>query len=61
MCSIFFVWGFSFVFAIWPLLIASTIGIFVCMAYRSFEKDPGHYIPVEKIKETEEKLGGAKL
>ncbi|MEH7225152.1 cytochrome aa3 quinol oxidase subunit I [Bacillus sp. JJ1566] len=59
--SIFFVWGFSFVFAMWTLLIISTIAIFVCMAYRSFEKDPGHYIPVDKIKETEEKLGGAKL
>ncbi|MCC3358481.1 cytochrome aa3 quinol oxidase subunit I [Bacillus sp. REN16] len=61
MCSIFFVWGFSFVFAIWPLLIISTIAIFGCMAYRSFEKDPGHYIPAEKVNETEEKLGGAKL
>src|SRR5690606_20439244 len=61
MSSIFFVWGFSFVFAMWTLLIISTIGIFICMAYRSFEKDPGYYIPVEKIKETEEKLGGAKL
>ncbi|MEH7239319.1 cytochrome aa3 quinol oxidase subunit I [Bacillus sp. JJ1562] len=61
MSSIFFVWGFSFVFAMWTLLIISTIAIFVCMAYRSFEKDPGHYIPVDKVKETEEKLGGAKL
>ncbi|MEH7383385.1 cytochrome aa3 quinol oxidase subunit I [Bacillus sp. JJ1533] len=61
MSSIFFVWGFSFVFAMWPLLIISTIAIFVCMAYRSFEKDHGHYIPVEKVIETEEKLGGAKL
>ena len=26
--AIFFVWGFSFVFAIWPLLIISTIGFF---------------------------------
>ncbi|MCH1624307.1 cytochrome aa3 quinol oxidase subunit I [Fredinandcohnia quinoae] len=61
MSSIFFVWGFSFVFAIWPLLIIATIGIFACMAYRSFEKDHGRYISVEEIKETEEKLGGAKL
>lgn len=61
MSSIFFVWGFSFVFAMWPLLIVSTIGIFVCMAYRSFEQDHGRYISVEEVKETEEKLGGAKL
>lgn len=61
MSSIFFVWGFSFVFAMWPLLIISTIAIFVCMAYRSFEQDHGRYISVEEVKETEEKLGGAKL
>ena len=60
MSCIFFVWGFSFVFAIWPLLILTTIAIFVCMAYRSFEKDHGHHISVEEIKATEEKLGGAK-
>jgi cytochrome aa3-600 menaquinol oxidase subunit I len=61
MSSIFFVWGFSFVFAMWPLLIISTIGIFICMAYRSFEQDHGRYISVEEVRETEEKLGGAKL
>jgi cytochrome aa3-600 menaquinol oxidase subunit I len=61
MGCIFFVWGFSFVFAIWPLVIISTIGIFACLAYRSFEKDHGHHISVEEIKATEEKLGGAKL
>lgn len=60
MSCIFFVWGFSFVFAIWPLLIVTTIAIFACMAYRSFEKDHGHHISVEEIKATEEKLGGAK-
>ena len=60
MGCIFFVWGFSFVFAIWPLLIITTIAIFACMAYRSFEKDHGHHISVEEIKATEEKLGGAK-
>ena len=61
MSCIFFVWGFSFIFAIWPLVILATIGIFACMAYRSFEKDHGHYISVEEIKETEEKLRGAKI
>lgn len=53
MGAIFFVWGFSFVFALWPLLIISTIAIFVCLAYRSFEKDHGRYISVEEIYETE--------
>jgi len=58
--TIFFVWGFSFVFAIWPLVIISTIGIFTCLAFRSFEKDHGRYISLEEVTETEEKLGGAK-
>jgi cytochrome aa3-600 menaquinol oxidase subunit I len=58
MCCIFFVWGFSFVFAIWTLLIMATIGIFACMAYRSFEKDHGRHISVEEIKETEKHLRG---
>ena len=30
------------------LSIISTIGIFVCMAYRSFEKDHGHHISVRR-------------
>jgi cytochrome aa3-600 menaquinol oxidase subunit 1 len=58
--GIFFVWGFAFVFAIWPLLILATLGILGCMAYRSFEKDHGRYISVEEIEETETKLRGAK-
>ncbi|WP_019153597.1 cytochrome aa3 quinol oxidase subunit I [Robertmurraya massiliosenegalensis] len=61
MSTIFFVWGFAFVFAIWPLVILSTIGIFACMTYRSFEKDHGRYISVSEIKDTEKKLGGMKL
>ncbi|CAH0345302.1 cytochrome aa3 quinol oxidase subunit I [Bacillus sp. CECT 9360] len=60
MSGIFFVWGFAFVFAIWPLVILTTIGIFACMAHRSFEKDHGHYISVKEIEETETKLRGAK-
>lgn len=56
---IFFVWGFSFVFAMWIPLIVATIGIFVCMAYRSFEKDHGRHISVKEIEETETKLRGA--
>lgn len=59
--AIFFVWGFSFVFAIWPMVIISTLGIFACLAFRSFEKDNGHYISIEEVKETEEQLGGAKI
>ncbi|KKK37847.1 quinol oxidase subunit 1 [Mesobacillus campisalis] len=60
MSALFFVFGFGFIFSIWPLVIISGIGIFACMAHRSFEKDDGFYIPVEEVKETEEKLGGAK-
>ncbi|AWP25117.1 cytochrome aa3 quinol oxidase subunit I [Paenibacillus sp. LC231] len=57
MAIIFFVWGFALVFAMWGVAIAATIGIFACLAYRSFEKDDGHYIPVEKIIVTEKRLG----
>ncbi|PLT32923.1 cytochrome aa3 quinol oxidase subunit I [Bacillus sp. V5-8f] len=60
MGCIFFAWGFSFVFGLWIPLILTTIGIFVCMALRSFEKDHGHYISVEEVEETETKLRGAK-
>lgn len=59
--AIFFVWGFAFVFGIWILLILSTIGLFACLAFRSFEKDHGRYISVEEVKETEEKLGGTRI
>lgn len=57
--AIFFVWGFSFVFAIWPLVIISTIAFFTVMALRSFEKDDGRHITVKEIEETETKLRGA--
>lgn len=60
MSCIFFVWGFSFVFGLWIPVILTTIGIFACMAHRSFEKDHGHYISVKEIEETETKLRGAK-
>ncbi|WP_077214761.1 cytochrome aa3 quinol oxidase subunit I [Bacillus dakarensis] len=56
---IFFVWGFSFVFAMWIPLIIATIGIFACMGYRSAEKDHGRYISVKEIEDTETKLRGA--
>lgn len=61
MSCIFFVWGFSFVFSIWIPLILTTIGIFACMAHRSFQKDHGRYISVEEVNETEQKLGGTKI
>lgn len=57
MSAIFFVFGFALVFSMWIVAIVSLIGIFVCMAYRSFEKDEGHYIPLEEVLETERKSG----
>ncbi|SES62561.1 cytochrome aa3 quinol oxidase subunit 1 apoprotein [Oceanobacillus limi] len=60
LAGLFFIFGFSFVFFIWPGVIVSGIAILACLAYRSFEKDDGYHIPVKEIKETEEKFGGAK-
>ncbi|MFD1848941.1 cytochrome aa3 quinol oxidase subunit I [Oceanobacillus bengalensis] len=60
MAGLFFIFGFSFVFYIWAGVIISGIGILACLVYRSFEKDDGHHIHVQEIKETEEKFGGAK-
>jgi cytochrome aa3-600 menaquinol oxidase subunit 1 len=60
MGSVFFIWGFAFVFGMWIIAILATIGIFACLAYRSFEKDHGRYISIKEIEETEEKLGGAR-
>ncbi|MEW9051438.1 MAG: cytochrome aa3 quinol oxidase subunit I [Neobacillus sp.] len=59
MSSIFFVWGFSFVFSLWIPVIFTTIAIFACMTLRSFEQDHGRYISVEEIEETETNLRGA--
>ncbi|MCA1028864.1 MULTISPECIES: cytochrome aa3 quinol oxidase subunit I [Cytobacillus] len=56
---IFFIWGFAFVFGLWILLVLSTIGIGICLALRSYEKDEGYYIPVDEI-ERVEKTGGKK-
>ena len=53
MSCIFFVCGFALVFSMWIPVIIATIGIFACMAHRSFEKDHGHYISVKEIEETE--------
>ncbi|WP_202077805.1 cytochrome aa3 quinol oxidase subunit I [Caldalkalibacillus salinus] len=60
MAGIFFVWGFSFVFSLWLPAIVTTIAIFACMAYQSFEKDDGYHIHVDTIEKTERKLGGHK-
>jgi cytochrome aa3-600 menaquinol oxidase subunit I len=57
--AIFFVWGFSFVFAMWVPLVIASIGILALMAYRSFENDHGRHISVQEIEETETKLRGA--
>ncbi|WP_053220268.1 cytochrome aa3 quinol oxidase subunit I [Virgibacillus senegalensis] len=59
MSAIFFVLGFALVFSIWILAVIALLGIFACLAHRSFEKDHGYHIPVEEVRETEEKLGGA--
>ncbi|MEK4671219.1 cytochrome aa3 quinol oxidase subunit I [Niallia sp. FSL R7-0271] len=57
---IFFVWGFAFVFALWILLILATVAIFICLAFRSNEKDNGRYIPKETVEKIENSLGGPK-
>ncbi|MDR7077593.1 cytochrome aa3-600 menaquinol oxidase subunit 1 [Neobacillus niacini] len=59
MSCIFFVWGFSFIFSLWIPVIVTTLGIFGCMALRSFEQDHGRYISVKEIEETETNLRGA--
>lgn len=59
MSCIFFAWGFTFIFSLWIAVVITTIGIFACMALRSFEKDDGRYISVKEVKETERNLRGA--
>ncbi|MRG88326.1 cytochrome aa3 quinol oxidase subunit I [Salinibacillus xinjiangensis] len=60
MSAIFFVFGFAMIFSMWIVAIISAIGIFACMAHRSFEQDHGYHISVDEIKQTEAKFGGAK-
>ncbi|WP_099159735.1 cytochrome aa3 quinol oxidase subunit I [Virgibacillus ndiopensis] len=60
MSIIFFVLGFALVFSMWIVAIVSLIGIFACLAHRSFEKDHGHHISVEEIEKTEAEMRGAK-
>nr|WP_106779599.1 cytochrome aa3 quinol oxidase subunit I [Lysinibacillus timonensis] len=53
---IFFIAGFSFIFALWVPAVISLIGVFVCMGLRSFELDHGRHIHVKEIKEIEEQF-----
>ncbi|MEK5400523.1 cytochrome aa3 quinol oxidase subunit I [Paenibacillus sp. FSL K6-2859] len=59
--SIFFIWGFAFVFGLWIIAAIATVGIFICLVYRSFEQDHGRYITVEEIEETERKRRGVRI
>ncbi|MEH7109789.1 cytochrome aa3 quinol oxidase subunit I [Bacillus sp. JJ1764] len=59
MGAIFFVLGFSLIFSLWIPAIVALLGIFACMAMRSFEKDHGRYISLKEVEETETKLRGA--
>lgn len=58
MGGLYFIFGFGFVFSIWPLVIITAIGIFAAMLYQSFVKDHGHYIPAEEVKRKEAQFGG---
>ncbi|GKV69700.1 cytochrome ubiquinol oxidase subunit I [Sporosarcina sp. NCCP-2716] len=58
MGALFFFWGFFMVFSWWIPAILSFAVIIALMAYRSFEKDHGHYISVEEIERTENAYRG---
>ncbi|MBB4826268.1 cytochrome aa3-600 menaquinol oxidase subunit 1 [Sporosarcina luteola] len=54
----FFFFGFFMVFSWWiPAIIAGLV-VLGAMAYRTFEKDHGHHIPVDEIERTEKALRG---
>lgn len=55
----FFVSGFGLVFNQFTIGIIGLIGVFVCMLWRSLEKDTGYFIPVEEIKKTEALVRGS--
>ncbi len=58
MSIFFFIGGFGLVFEwIW-MGIFGLIGILACMIIRSFDKNEGYHVSVEKIKEIEHKLKG---
>lgn len=54
---LFFIAGFGFVFEWLWLGVIGLIGVFLCLALRSFEKDEGHHIPIEEIERTERAAG----
>lgn len=58
MGALFFFWGFFMVFSWWIPAVVSFVVILALMAYRSFEKDHGHYISVEEIERTEKAYRG---
>ncbi|MEK4565114.1 cytochrome aa3 quinol oxidase subunit I [Alkalihalobacillus sp. FSL R5-0424] len=55
-----FLAGFGLVFEWFWMGIVGAIGIFACMAYRSFDYDDGYYVSVEEIEETEKRAREAK-
>lgn len=54
----FFFWGFFMVFSWWIPAIISGAAILAILAYRSFERDHGYYIPVEEIERMEAEMRG---
>ena len=56
MSALFFVAGFGLVFELFWMAILALVGIFGCMAFRSFmshKQDEGYYVSVEEIEKTE--------
>ncbi|WP_397537378.1 cytochrome aa3 quinol oxidase subunit I [Rummeliibacillus pycnus] len=60
MAGVMFLFSFFFVFSVWSLVIVFGVLTLGFMAYRSFEKDDGHYIEVAEIEATERRLRGEK-
>ncbi|AMW98289.1 cytochrome aa3 quinol oxidase subunit I [Rummeliibacillus sp. G93] len=58
MAGVMFLFAFFFVFSVWAGVIVFGLATLGFLAYRSFEKDDGHYIEVAEIVETERRLGG---
>ncbi|MCM2674615.1 cytochrome aa3 quinol oxidase subunit I [Alkalicoccobacillus plakortidis] len=58
-CFMFLV-GFGLVFEWFWMGIVGGIGIFACMAFRSFDYNDGYYVSVEEIEETEKRAREAK-
>ena len=55
-----FLAGFGLVFEWFWMGIVGGIGIFACMAFRSFDYNDGYYVSVEEIEETEKRAREAK-